>query len=198
MIPFAAYVSLRPSKPRLIFSRINGPNVYHRTAVCVLFLIKLRWPKNKRLYDTCPAQDNTLNFITLFIWKFPVTLSGISFLYTKFNQGSKISRVDIPFKFNRLTRNYLSCLGQTHQKLYTPFLGKEMSKSIPCPNLVPRVLSYPFLQSERESGNEVTPQSSDTSPYRPKKGVPPTPTPDQRCTYGSANKGFVHKTILIP
>ena len=23
------------------------------TAVCVLFLIKLRWPKNKSLYDTC-------------------------------------------------------------------------------------------------------------------------------------------------
>ena len=32
-------------KARLIFSRINGPNVYI-TALCVIFLTKLRWPKN--------------------------------------------------------------------------------------------------------------------------------------------------------
>ena len=70
-----------------------------------------------------------------------------------------------------------------------------MSKTIPYSNLVPRVLSHPFLRSEREPGNEVTP-SSDTSPYRPKKGVPPPP--DERSTYGGANKVFVHKTILIP
>ena len=92
--------------------------------------------------------------------------------YTKFSQGNQINRVGyIPFTFNRLTRKYFSCLGQTHSKLYTPFLGKEMSKTIPYSNLVPRVLSHPFLRSEREPGNEVTP-SSDTSPYRPKKGVP--------------------------
>ena len=28
------------------------------TAVCVLFLIKLRWPKNKTLYDTCLVFKN--------------------------------------------------------------------------------------------------------------------------------------------
>ena len=114
--------------------------------------------------------------------------------YTKFNQGNQINRVG--YTLNRLTRNYFSCLGQTHSKLYTPFLGKEMSKTIPYSNLVPRVLSHPFLRSEREPGNEVTP-SSDTSPYRPQKGVPPHP-PDERSTYGGANKVFVHKTILIP
>ena len=84
-------------------------------------------------------------------------------MYTKFNQGNKINRVvytiDILFKFNRLTRNYLSCLGQTHSKLYTPFLGKEKNHTL-------------SLLSEREPGNEVT-QSSDTSLYRPKKGLPP-------------------------
>ena len=109
-------------------------------------------------------------------------------MYTKFNQGNKINRVvytiDILFKFNRLTRNYLSCLGQTHSKLYTPFLGKEKNHTL-------------SLLSEREPGNEVT-QSSDTSLYRPKKGLLPPPPPDERSTYGGANKVFVPKTILIP
>ena len=29
MVPFASYVSLGYNKPRLIFSRINGPNMRH-------------------------------------------------------------------------------------------------------------------------------------------------------------------------
>ena len=35
------------------------------TSVCVLFLVKLRWPKNKSLYDTLPIVLEIFNFFFL-------------------------------------------------------------------------------------------------------------------------------------
>ena len=42
------------------------------------------------------------------------------------------------YPFNRLTRNYIPCLGQTRTKLHTLF-RTEKSKTIPCPAAHPRI-----------------------------------------------------------
>ena len=52
------------SSKRYIFFLTMRLSVMFITAVCVLFLVKLRWPKKKSIYDKIKGQLNDL-FITL-------------------------------------------------------------------------------------------------------------------------------------
>ena len=66
------------------------------TAVCVIFLIKLRWPKNKSLYDIVCITYSSLSFLQYY-----------SYLYTHWMPQVIRDRVDEYMNCEDIAMNFL-------------------------------------------------------------------------------------------
>ena len=88
------------------------------TAVCVIFLIKLRWPKTKSLYDNLYLFHQVNKLTSVFRTSVVLLIVNlvITFCYVAVDPQSD-SQVDPQTTLTKLWQNLLSITGQTHEKL---------------------------------------------------------------------------------